>query len=125
MLMANLPVMGDEHLAALYQRGDQTDRNAVLTELARRDRLAIARARRRAVNAEWYDGMYADYLAADAETRGNLLSRAGIAAGISPTRLWSGPEAWAHRMASEELRAFWQHRPRVTIMQYARQAGCR
>jgi hypothetical protein len=100
---------------------------AILAECARRDRADAARRARRAVNAEWYDAAYAQQLAAEAQTRGNLLSPLALAEGIEePGVLWTGSEAWAWLRASEELRNYWLEHPRLTVTQYRRQlAGAR
>jgi hypothetical protein len=112
---------GDDELAALYGSADEATARLVLTEAARRDRLERGRAARNAISADWFLFAHAQYLAADAECRGNLLSRAGIAAGVDAWSLWSGPAVRVELYASEELREFWLTNQRVTVKQYAAQ----
>jgi hypothetical protein len=56
-----------------------------------------------------------NYLAAEAETRGHLLSPAGKRAGVTPRSLFDGPAARAHKYASEELRDFWRANGRLSL----------
>jgi hypothetical protein len=79
----DLRTLSDEELAALYGAGDDDLSAAVLAECARRDRADKARDKRRAVSAEWYDAMFAQYMQAEDACRGNLLSAAGLSAGIA------------------------------------------
>lgn len=71
--------------------------------------------------------MYAEmvamaYLQAEEDTRGNLLSRAGRAAGIDPATLWSGTSARARKYASDELKQWWEeHGGRITVAEFAAQ----
>lgn len=102
---------------------------AVIAEMDRRDREArtaqeraeAARVRRAAVRDEWEMYQHADYLAADAECRGNLLSKAGLAADVSEYSLWTGREDVARKYASEELNEYWDKHPRFTIGEFAKQ----
>ena len=122
MTVAALDVraMPDETLLSLY-RSDERAAAAALAEAARRDRTDRAAARRAALRAEWYDAAYQQYLAAEAITRGNLLSCEGLAAGVAdPFSLWHGRTDLAERYGSEELVAFWEKSPRITITEYAR-----
>ena len=114
-----------DDLAVMFAGTDATTElgRAILAECARQDRRARSRAAREALREQWHDGAFSQYLAADAECRGNLLSRAGIAAGIAEwPALWTGTASRAMRYASEELREFWYANPRVTVSHYARQA---
>jgi hypothetical protein len=53
---------------------------------------------------------------AEADTRGELLNRAGKAAGIDPASLWEGPDARARKYASRELLEWWStHGGRMTV----------
>lgn len=113
-----LRAAADEDLAAWYEDGDEADRRAALGEAERRDRLEAQRQARAAERDEWQDAAYAQYLAADAELRGNLVNRRGMAAGIDDWSLWSGTEARALAYATEELRLWWQDHPRVTVTAY-------
>jgi hypothetical protein len=101
-VVTSLRALSLDQLAELYGAGDDDTMAAVLAETERRDQAEQARrarSARRAVSgetAEWYDAAFAQYLAAEAETRGYLLSRLGQAEGIEePFILWRGPEAWA------------------------------
>jgi hypothetical protein len=118
---ADMRAMTDTGLLKAY-RADEHQQAAVLSEAARRDRADHAARLRAAVRAEWYDAMFAQYLAAEAECRGNLLSREGLREGIAdPISLWTGPRDRAMRLASEELRDYWLVHPRMTITEYLRQ----
>ena len=116
--LQDMRAMSDEELRELYA----ADEPAALAEAARRDRADRAARAREQLRAEWYDAAYEQYLAADAECRGNLLSREGIAAGVTDEfSLWHGRADVAMRYASEELRDFWAASPRVTVGQYIAQ----
>jgi hypothetical protein len=118
--------MPDGELLSMYANGTDTDRSAILRECRRQDNRRRGRERWRAVDAEWRDGAYSQYLAAESATNGYLLSRAGDAAGIDPwPALWTGPESRAMKYASEELRNFWLASPRTTVSQYAAMAARR
>lgn len=120
IVLAPMRAMSDDELLALYLADEESAR-AALAEAARRDRLEQAARDRRRVQQEWMDLQHAQYLAADAATRGNLLSREGRKAGVSEFALWTGPEALARRYASWELNEFWDANPRVTVTEYRRQ----
>jgi hypothetical protein len=115
--------LADVELAALYASADDAGCEAIVAELGRRDRLAAARRKREAARDEWQDGAYAQYLAAERETSGNLVNRRGVAAGVTDWSLWSGTEARARAYATEELRNFWDAHPRVTVTGYRQQAS--
>lgn len=123
MTAAALDLRGtsDEELLSLY-RSDEDAAAAALAEAARRDRTDRAAAARAAIRAEWYDAAYVQFLQAEAVCCGNLLSREGLAAGITdPFSLWHGPRDVAMKYASEELRDLWAVSPRVTITEYEHQ----
>jgi hypothetical protein len=64
---------------------------------------------------ESYDSyIYSAYVAAEDECRGHLLSRDGLAKGIYPVTLFSGPAARARGYASSELRTWWARHGRLT-----------
>jgi hypothetical protein len=112
----------DDELCAAYHGADERAGRRILAEAARRDQADRQARLRRTVRAEWYDAMFAQYMAAEAECRGNLLSREGLREGIAdPISLWSGPRDRAMRLASEELRDYWLVHPRMTITEYLRQ----
>ena len=117
--------MTEDELAALYET-DEGAFAAVAAELDRRDRAArMAKARNRLgeIRGEGDSAAFAQYLEADAACRGNLLSKAGKAAGITDEQvLWRLPEDQAQRYASEELRDHWLYAgPRITSGTYVRQ----
>ncbi len=111
-------------LAAMRGQDAELDA-AIIAEADRRDKAReAARARRRAdpVTAAWMDAAHEQYLAAERECRGQMLSHAGIAAGIRDEfRLWSGPAWFAERYASWELLRYWESHPRLTLTEYRRQ----
>jgi hypothetical protein len=74
-----------------------------------------------AARQEWRLHAEAQYLAAEAATRGHMLSRHGIEKGIDPQNLWTGRELAARRYASAELRAWWDEHGRLTVTQYLEQ----
>ncbi|MCF6467395.1 hypothetical protein FAF44_03060 [Nonomuraea sp. MG754425] len=60
-------------------------------------------------------------IAAERYTRGNLINRAGRAAGVDGRTLLSGPQARADRYASDELRVWWEQHPRMTLVEFRAQ----
>lgn len=118
--------MSDEQLARRYHDGDAATQAAVLREARYRDQRMAKHVRAcerwSRFSSEWLDWAHSQYLAAEAECRGNLLNREGIAAGISPWSLWSGSASGAARYASEELRNFWATNPRVTVTEFREHA---
>ena len=120
----DMQAMSEDELLDLYRSGD----TGALAEAKRRDQAAKAARDREQIRAEWYDAAYEQYLAADRECRGNLISREGIATGVNEAfSLWSGRADVAMKYASEELNDFWRVSPRVTITRYMEQraAGMR
>lgn len=63
-----------------------------------------------------------EYLRAAEETRGELLSRRGRAAGVSPEALFRGSLAQMEPYASEELRSYWARHGRTTWTAYRYEA---
>lgn len=119
----------EDDLQEHYQRvsGSDTDQAAearfqVLAEMDRRDQAEVRRhqselrrkeqvfgrkmAREEAVETAW--------LAAEHDTNGYMLNKAGREADISERSLFTGPESRARRYASEELLNHWQANPRPT-----------
>jgi hypothetical protein len=117
--------LDDETLMAAAATATETGLAGILAEARRRDRAQHDRdwhqARDNAIREAWHLFAHNQYLAADWECRGNLLSRAGIAANIDAWSLWSGPAVRVELYASEELREFWLTNQRVTVKQYAAQ----
>lgn len=116
-----LKVLTTEQLWDMFGDADEATQLLILADVKRREKVAAHKAYRHAMYAEWRDGFEADFAAAEAATVGYWFSEAGRAAGINPERLWTGTEEWAMAMASEELKNFWETRPRVTVWQYKRQ----
>jgi hypothetical protein len=129
--MATAPLRGMslDDLAEVFHAADEVTCAAILAETDRRDRLAKvkqAAARRRTARtskrAAWEESAYAQYLDASAVCAGHLLSRRGIAAGVSDwPGLWEGTAAEAQANGSEELQNFWRESPRVTLTAYQEQ----
>ena len=121
-MTAELRALPDDALCGTYRSADDRAGRRILAEAARRDQADRHARLRAAVRAEWYDAMFAQYLAAEAECRGNLLSREGLREGIAdPISLWTGPRDRAMKLASEELRDYWLIHPRMTVTEYLRQ----
>jgi len=131
---AELQAMSEHDAAAAYvDLRRERARALVLAEMQRRDEAdeavrrraetaAARRARARAAREPYDLYVHAEFLRAEAECRGSLLSRAGIAAGVDPIALWPMGEARAMRLASEELRAYWGQRGRLTYAQWREQS---
>jgi hypothetical protein len=107
----------DQDIQARYQvlaemdRRDQADIRRHQSELRRKEQIFGRKlAREEAVETAWQ--------AAERDTKGNMLNRAGKAAGISERSLFTGPESRARRYASEELLNHWQHNPRPTAAMF-------
>ncbi|MFD9879985.1 phage minor capsid protein [Streptomyces alboflavus] len=62
--------------------------------------------------------VYAQMLAAEEATNGYMLSKAAQHDGVDPISLFSGPAHIAYARASEELKRWWQERPRITLAEY-------
>jgi hypothetical protein len=114
----------DDDLAEHFKRTTANDRAQaqVLHEMERRDQLAVRRHdaalerkrrifSRRVERAEEVDRRWNQ---AESATRGNMLNKAGRAAGVDERSLFTGPESRARRYASEELLNHWQSHPRPT-----------
>jgi len=94
-------------------------------ELERQERRAAVEGERRpgetldqAVRRMYDQWVYEQYLQAEADTRGVLLTREGVAAGIDPISLFSGPRDRARKYASEELKRWWVDHPRMTFTEF-------
>jgi hypothetical protein len=122
MTTLTLRTLTDDELLALYlAAADDAGRELALAEGARRDRLDRARRVSEAQRAEWHDAAHAQYLAADAECRGNLVDARHAPAWVDGWSLWQGPADRAYRYATEELRNFWDRWPRVTVTEWRQQ----
>lgn len=70
-----------------------------------------------------YEDMLAfEMLRASEETRGTLLSKRGVAKGISAEALFRGPLRQVETYASDELRSYWARRGRTTWAAFRHQA---
>jgi hypothetical protein len=115
----------DEDLAKHYGRcpeGNPGCRDQVLDELHRRD---VRQERRQAAedrrSRRWADRraerageVERIWLAAEAQTKGNMLNRRGREAGIDERSLFRGPESRVRKYGSEELLNFFDEMPRPT-----------
>ncbi|MGW5673945.1 phage minor capsid protein [Streptomyces sp. NPDC003860] len=96
--------------AARLYRGDSDDQD---------QRPKVTRAEARRMYDEY---VYTQYLAAEADCRGELLNAQAQADGIDPVRLFSGPARIAHARASDELREWWTTHGRLTQAEFIEQA---
>lgn len=117
-----------EHTVRTVDWSSPRDVETILAEAERRDRREAARRRgaqtqaerRRNERLDFEVEIEAKYLQAEHTTRGDLLSRAGKAAGVDPRTLFYGPEARARKYASEELNAWFDRHGRLTLSEYRR-----
>lgn len=144
---SNMPVIlpdpllkraSDQDLAAHFDKvsGQRTpDETAaywqIMAEMERRDeRDERRRASRAAAQARYKELAFsrkmereetleASYLAAERDTRGQMLNRAGRAANVDPRSLFTGRESRARRYASDELLEHWASHPRPTSAMFA------
>lgn len=64
---------------------------------------------------EEYDSfLHTTYVTAETDCRGVLVNREGLAAGIDPSSLFSGPASRVRKYASEELRSWFARHGRIT-----------
>lgn len=73
------------------------------------------------VQEMYREHVYAQYLTAEDELRGVLLSREADLAGVDPISLFTGPAHVAYARASEELKRWWAEHPRTTLAEYTEQ----
>lgn len=104
---------GNEHearraIAAWF--GQKPDENLSEAQLAG---VTEADARR-----DYEDRLAFDYARANEQTKGELLSRRGKAAGVSAESLFRGPLSQVEPFASEELRSYWARNGRMTWSAY-------
>lgn len=71
--------------------------------------------------ASYRDLVYRQWLKAENDNRGELVNREGQARGIDPVKLFSGPEAYARRWASDELKGWWDRHGRTTFAEWKEQ----
>jgi len=75
----------------------------------------------RAVRRSYDEWLHMAYLQAEKRTRGNMLNRAGKAAGVDPLTLFTGPVSRARRYASEDLMRWWKQHDRMNFTQFRAQ----
>jgi hypothetical protein len=107
----------DQAIEARYQvlaemdRRDEKDVRRHQAELRRKEQVFGRKmAREEAVETAWQ--------AAESDTNGYMLNKAGREAGVSERSLFTGPESRARRYASEELLNHWQANPRPTAAMF-------
>ena len=114
-------------LEAECERRDRADREERASDVQARAELVRRRAhakyRATGDQADWYEAAHAQFLAAEKDCAGQLLSAEGMKATSQPMTLWTGTEKWARRLASEELCNWWDANGRLTFSQYRRQAA--
>ena len=108
----------DELIYAEFERRDRAEKARRKAE-ARRER---AEARKRERREEYDMYVQAAWLKAEADCRGELLSKAGDEAGVDPITLWSGPVQRARKLASEELCEWWDTHGRWTYTEWQRRS---
>lgn len=115
----------DGQLAEAWADADEDGRAGLEAECARRDqadRMARARERLAGIRGEGWSAAYAQYLDAEAATRGRLFSRKGMAAAVTEMDLWTLPWDKAEPLMSEELRDYFLFSaPRITPAAYVRE----
>jgi hypothetical protein len=102
---------GTLQIAAELDRRDRIERNRA----ARQER---ARRRRETAEQEYRDEVYRQWLHAEAETKGVMLNKRGLAAGINERSLFTGPESRVAAYASPELFEYFESHPRPTRASY-------
>jgi hypothetical protein len=101
-------------------RHDPAAWKIILDEARRRDTSDKDRAWWADMKERWMEAAHAQFEAASAACNGVLLSREGTATLASEfPSLWEGSETRARRLASEELREWWDAHGRITVSQIA------
>ncbi|MFI6100839.1 hypothetical protein ACIA8G_35265 [Lentzea sp. NPDC051213] len=117
----------DAEIAAWEAQKEHERRERAAAELAEIDASPLTNPARRpgrrlspdkACREEYDSYLFTAYMQAETECRGQLLSRDGLAAGIDPHSLFSGPAARARKYASEELRTWWGRNSRITFAEW-------
>ncbi|WP_405137552.1 hypothetical protein [Nocardia sp. NBC_01388] len=117
----------DKLIAAGTSREEATERAYGVRVETQRRRTAIAHLRAQGYTGRSFDELsrkafrdhvYTEWLRAESATNGYLLSAAGERADMDPRDLWNGSEARATKMASEELRAWWDTNGRTSLAEY-------
>jgi hypothetical protein len=90
--------------------------------MQRRDDEAVAKKGRAHAKysrrLEQADAQEASYIAAENETRGNMVNRKGRSRDVNPRSLIYAPEATFERYASDELKEFYSSRHRPTARSF-------
>jgi hypothetical protein len=74
-----------------------------------------------AVRRSYDEFTHVNYLQAEKATRGHMLNKRGLADGIDPLTLFTGPVSRARRYASEELTRWWATNGRMNLTQFRAQ----
>lgn len=123
-----LSALTDDQLADAWSAADVDDPavfaafTAEFDRRTRAERMARARARLGEIRDEGWSAAYAQYLDAEAWTRGRLFSRKGMQAAVTDMDLWTLPLDQAEPLMSEELRDYFMFvAARITPAAYVRQ----
>lgn len=111
------------HLA-LDPSGQHADWSATERWIAEREADAVANSgnySRAQIQELYREHVYAQWLEAENELRGVLVTREAEAAGVDPVSLFTGPAHIAYARASEELKRWWAEHPRTTLVEYTEQ----
>jgi hypothetical protein len=92
---------------------DLEERNALLDQSRR-----AGESRETTLRRLYQEHVHRQYLDAERETRGHLLTPEGRSKGIDPKSLFQGSNVNANRYASDELKEYWDKNPRKTFLQY-------
>jgi hypothetical protein len=90
---------------------DEQDASPLTNPASRRTRRPSPE---RACREEYDSFLHTSYTSAEDECRGVMLNRDGLAAGIHPASLFSGPASRVRKYASEELRSWFARTGRIT-----------
>lgn len=113
----------DAEIAAHEQQHRAERERAWATAVEREDASPLTNPTRRqarrlsaeqSCREEYESFVQSSYVSAENDCRGVLLNRDGLAAGIDPSSLFSGPASRVRKYASEELRTWFARRGRIT-----------
>jgi hypothetical protein len=99
-----------------WQHEQEREDASPLTNPARRP--ARRMSAERACREEYDSHLSTSYVAAETECRGQMLSREGLAKGIDPRTLFTGPASRVRTYASEELRTWFSRQGRMTFAEW-------
>lgn len=100
---------------AWREEQDRTDASPLTNPVARTSRRLTPE---QACREEYDSYLTTTYVAAENECRGQLLSREGLARGIDPQSLFTGPASRVRAYASEELRTYFARYGRITFAEW-------